>query len=218
MFGWGRSDDDTAPEAARNRMVDSLSSRIDRPSTAAAMRSVPRHEFVPEDRRSEAYRDQPLPIGSGQTISAPHMVAEMVDRLALEPGDEVLEIGTGCGYHAAVTAEVVGAEHVYSVEYHADLAREARERLASLSYGAISIRVGDGHAGWPEHGPYDAAYLTCAPADFPPAVVDQLRAGGRILGPLGRGTQRLVLGRKTADGLERDRLGGVRFVPMHGGD
>lgn len=101
MFDWRRSgDDDTDPDAARERMVDALESRIDRPSTDAAMRAVPRHEFVPENRRSEAYHDKPLPIGNGQTISAPHMVAEMVDRLALDPGESVLEIGTGCGYHA----------------------------------------------------------------------------------------------------------------------
>lgn len=219
MFGWRRGGDDPDDfEAARERMVDSLAGRIDRPSTAAAMRAVPRHAFVPEDRRSQAYHDQPLPIGSGQTISAPHMVAEMVDRLALVPGEDVLEIGTGCGYHAAVTAEVVGADHVYTVEYHRDLAERARERLADLGYGAISIRVGDGHEGWPAHAPYEAAYLTCAPTEFPPAVVDQLADDGRILGPLGRGTQRLVLGRKTADGLETERFGGVRFVPMHGGD
>ena len=212
----GPGADDLA--AARDRMVDALSGRIERPSTAAALRAVPRHRFVPEERRGEAYADRPLPIGDGQTISAPHMVAEMTDRLELEPGDDVLEIGTGCGYHAAVTAEVVGAEHVYSVEYHEALAERARERLADLGYGAISIRAGDGWAGWPEHAPYDAAYLTCAPSTFPPAVLEQVRVGGVALGPIGDGSQRLVRLWKHADGVERETLSRVRFVPMRGGD
>jgi len=217
VFDWGRDDDEPDFEAARDRMVGGVAGRIDHAATAAALRAVPRHAFVPENRRDAAYRDRPLPIGSGQTISAPHMVAEMVDRLALDPGDRVLEIGTGCGYHAAVTAEVVGADHVFSVEYHADLAEQARDTLAELGYGDISIRVGDGHAGWPAHAPYDAAYLTCAPADFPDAVIEQLRDGGQLLGPLGRGTQRLVHAHKHGNELERQPCGGVRFVPMHGG-
>jgi protein-L-isoaspartate(D-aspartate) O-methyltransferase len=217
MIGWrGGRDDDMA--AARERMVDRLASRIDRPSTEAAMRAVPRHEFVPEKRRESAYEDRPLPIGHGQTISAPHMVAMMVDRLALDPGDRVLEIGTGCGYHAAVTAEVVGAEHVYTVEYEADLAERASERLDDLGYGEISIRAGDGYEGWPEYAPYDAAYLTCAAPSFPDAVVEQVREGGRLLAPIGDGRQRLVSARKRPDGLDRAEHGGVRFVPMRGGE
>jgi len=218
MFDWGRGDDEPDPEAARERMVDGVRGRIDHPSTAEALGAVPRHTFVPENRREAAYRDRPLPIGSGQTISAPHMVAEMVDRLDLDPGDRILEIGTGCGYHAAVTAEVVGADNVYSVEYHAALAEQARETLAELGYADVSIRVGDGHEGWPAHAPYDAVYLTCAPAEFPEAVIEQVRDGGQLLGPLGRGTQRLVHAHKEADGLARQSCGGVRFVPMHGGD
>jgi protein-L-isoaspartate(D-aspartate) O-methyltransferase len=203
-------------EQRRNELVDRLVARenLD-PATEAAMRTVPRHEFVPAGRREAAYADRPLPIGEGQTISAPHMVAIMTDLLALDPGDEVLEIGTGCGYHAAVTAEVVGPEHVYSVEYHDELAERARETLARTGYGEVSVRAGDGRAGWPEHAPFDAAYLTCAASDFPPAVVDQVRAGGVLLGPLGDGRQVLVRARKQEDGsLERDRHGHVRFVPL----
>lgn len=206
-------------ETARRRMVERLDRRISRASTREAMLAVPRHAFVPERSRRSAYEDRPLPIGNDQTISAPHMVAEMLDALALEPGDRVLEIGTGCGYHAALTAEVVGAEHVYSVEYDAELADRARTTLADLGYGAVSVRAGDGHDGWPEHAPYDAAYLTCAAADFPDAVVEQVRPGGRLLGPLGTRRQTLVLAEKRDDGsLDREERGGVRFVPMRGGE
>jgi protein-L-isoaspartate(D-aspartate) O-methyltransferase len=202
--------------AERDALVDRLAAREDLDAaTEAAMRAVPRHEFVPEGRRSDAYADRPLPIGEGQTISAPHMVAIMTDLLDLEPGLSVLEIGTGCGYHAAVTAEIVGAEHVYSVEYHEALARDARETLADLGYDGVSVRAGDGKEGWPEHAPYDRAYLTCAAESFPSAVVEQVRDGGLLLGPIGDGRQRLIRARKREDGsLDRESHGGVRFVPL----
>jgi protein-L-isoaspartate(D-aspartate) O-methyltransferase len=224
MFGDG--EDDRTPgdrdfERARKRMVEQLAQREQfGDSTLAAMEAVPRHEFVPPTSRDRAYEDRPLPIGNDQTISAPHMVAAMVELLDLDPGERVLEIGTGCGYHAAVTAEAVGPENVHSVEYHESLAREARERLARIGYDEISIRVGDGHEGWPENAAYDAAYLTCAAADFPTAVVEQVRPGGRLLAPLesaGGPTagQRLVFARRRADGrLDRETHGRVRFVPM----
>ncbi|RBI64656.1 protein-L-isoaspartate O-methyltransferase [halophilic archaeon] len=204
-------------EQRRRDLVDALArqGRVERESTRAALEAVPRHEFVPESSREDAYADRPLPIGEGQTISAPHMVAAMVDLLALESGDRVLEIGTGCGYHAAVTAEVVGAENVYSVEYHDRLAEQARRRFERLGYGDVSVRVGDGHGGWPEHAPYDAAYLTCAASELPTAVVEQVRPGGRLLAPVGDATQRLVLARRRADGsLDREEHGRVRFVTM----
>jgi protein-L-isoaspartate(D-aspartate) O-methyltransferase len=203
----------------RERLVERLRDRgtIERDVTAEAMRAVPRHEFVPEGRRSEAYRDRPLPIGEGQTISAPHMVAVMVDRLGLDPGDRVLEIGTGCGYHAAVTAEVVGEGNVFSVEYVPELADRAREMLDRLGYD-IAIRTGDGHEGWPEHAPYDAAYLTCAAEQVPSAVVEQVRPGGRVLAPVGGARQELVRLTVREDGrTERETFGGVRFVRMQGG-
>lgn len=214
-FGRRREADDSA--AARRRMVDRLRPRIDRESTAAAMLAVPRHEFVPEADRSAAYADRPLPIGGGQTISAPHMVAMMTDALCLEPGDRVLEIGTGCGYHAAVTAEIVGAENVFSVEYDETLAESARERLARLGYEAVRVRAGDGHEAWTEHAPYDAAYLTCAAERIPEAVVEQVHEGGRVLAPVGTASQHLVSGEKLEEGLSRERLTPVRFVPMRGG-
>jgi protein-L-isoaspartate(D-aspartate) O-methyltransferase len=187
--------------------------QIDDQRVLEAIRTVPRHEFVPPGQREGAYRDRPLPIGDGQTISALHMVAMMNDLLDLDPQDCVLEIGTGCGYHAAVTAELV--DTVYSVEYRSDLAEAARDRLAELGYDTIAVQQGDGHNGWPEHAPYDRAYLTCAAEDFPTAVVKQVRPGGLLLGPLGRRRQRLVRARKRANGrLERTDLGGVRFVTM----
>ena len=206
-------------EAQRAALVDRLAEagRFERASTIEAMRTVPRHEFVPESRREEAYADRPLPIGADQTVSAPHMVGIMCDHLELEPGDDVLEIWTGCGYHAAVTTVIVGDGTVYSVEYVDRLAREARERLADLGY-AVHVRVGDGHDGWPEHAPYDAAYLTCAAAQVPDAVVDQLREGGRLVAPIGATSQRLVTVTKTAAGLRREEHGAVRFVPMQGGE
>jgi len=208
MFG---SDDG----ASRDRLIEGLRQRIDDPAVVDAMAAVPREEFVPDDQRSSAYLDRPLSIGKGQTISAPHMVAIMAELLDLEAGQTVLEIGTGCGYHAAVTAELVGDEGVYSVEYHPSLAASARERLSELGYDGVSIRAGDGHDGWPEHAPYDRAYLTCAAPDFPEAVVEQVRPGGVLLGPLGEGHQMLVKAIKQEDGtLERTQHGGVRFVPM----
>lgn len=213
----------------RERLVDRLErqGRIERDTTRKALLRVPRHEFVPESRRSDAYADRPLPIGENQTISAPHMVAVMTDLLELDPSDRVLEIGTGCGYHAAVTAAAVGAisgeeggpdaGSVHSVEFHEPLAAAAHKRLDRLGYD-VHVRVGDGHAGWPEAAPYDAAYLTCAAAELPAAVIEQVRPGGRIVAPIGRGRQTLVRATRRADGgLNRERHGGVRFVPMQSG-
>lgn len=202
----------------RDRLVDSLADRYDLDgSVCDAMRAVPRHEFVPADERERAYEDHPLPIGHDQTISAPHMVAVMADALDLRAGESVLEVGTGCGYHAAVTAELVGAANVYSVEYLGELAETARETLDETGYGAVSVRCGDGHDGWPEHAPYDAAYLTCAADAIPDAVREQTRDGGRVLAPVGDIAQELVLARVRKDAPDgRERLGGVRFVPMRG--
>ncbi|MFB6139429.1 MAG: protein-L-isoaspartate(D-aspartate) O-methyltransferase [Halosimplex sp.] len=203
--------------AARERLVDRLRDRgrVDDERVLSAMAAVPRHEFVHEPQREEAYRDSPLPIGEGQTISAPHMVAIMADLLDLRPGDDVLEVGTGCGYHAAVTAELVGGDHVYSVEYRDSLAAEARDRLARLGYGEVSVRAGDGKQGWPDHAPYDRAYLTCAAPSLPDAVVEQVRPGGYVLAPVGRDRQTLVRARRRADGsLDREEHGGVRFVEL----
>jgi protein-L-isoaspartate(D-aspartate) O-methyltransferase len=204
---------------ARRELVDRLigTGRIEHPATERAMRAVPRHEFVPAERREAAYRDRPLPIGEGQMISAPHMVATMTDLLAPDPGDRILEIGTGCGYHAAVTSVVVGDGTVYSVEVEPELGRQARERFDRLGYD-VRVRIGDGHAGWPAHAPYDGAYLTCAPASVPESVIEQVRPGGRIAAPVGRRRQELVrLTRRADGGVDRETHGGVRFVPMRDG-
>ena len=206
--------------SARESMVDRLEAQgyAERPATAAALRTVPRHEFVPPERRDEsAYADRPLPIGDGQTISAPHMVGTMCDLLGVDPGDDVLEVGTGCGYHAAVTAELVGEGAVSSVEYRPALADRARGTLDRLGYDRVRVRVGDGHEGWPRHAPYDAAYLTCATPSVPDAVVEQVREGGVVVAPVGERRQRLVRLRVGADGVEHEDHGGVRFVPMRGG-
>ncbi|GGM40622.1 protein-L-isoaspartate(D-aspartate) O-methyltransferase [Haloarcula argentinensis] len=199
----------------RSRLSDCLRERVADEDVLAAIASVPRHQFVPDDKRHDAYADRPLPIGSGQTISAPHMVAIMAELLDLSPGDQVLEIGTGCGYHAAVTAELVGPGNVYSVEYHASLADDARETLEATGYGDISVRVGDGKEGWPEHAPYDRTYLTCAAPEFPAPLIEQTCDGGVLLAPIGDGQQRLIRVEKQADGtLDSEDHGGVRFVPL----
>jgi len=212
------SDRDDGFEAARERLVDSLvdAGRIERKATIDALRAVPRHEFVPEPRREDAYADRPLPIGSGQTISAPHMVGIMCDVLAPSRGDRILEIGTGCGYHAAVTAEIVGAENVYSVEYVESLADDARRRLDRLGYGEIDVRVGDGREGWPERAP-STARISLAPRrnSRKPLSRNSASAGG-IVAPIGTSNQTLVEAVRTADGLERRTHGGVRFVTIRG--
>jgi protein-L-isoaspartate(D-aspartate) O-methyltransferase len=204
-------------ESDRTQLVDALrrTSRVQRESVLEAIRSVPRHEFVPDGYEDRAYQDRPLPIGHDQTISAPHMVAIMCDRIAPSAGDRVLEIGTGCGYHAAVTTEIVENGTVYSVEYVPELAETARERLEP-DYD-VRVRTGDGYEGWPDHAPYDAAYLTCAASELPDPIVEQVAPGGRIVAPIGQHDQKLVIADKNEDGSLSQRTDGrVRFVPMRG--
>jgi len=202
-------------EAARREMVDRLRAggRVTDERVLSALAAVPRHEFLPPDRRPAAYRDTPLPIGNGQTVSAPHMVGLMAELLALSAGDRVLEVGTGCGYHAAVTAELVGPGNVYSVEYDPELAAAAGARLERLGYD-VHVRQGDGREGWPAAAPFDASYLTCAPAEPPEAVLEQTR--GNAVMPLGSGSQRLVRFVVGGDTRERESHGRVRFVEMRG--
>lgn len=184
-------------------------------ATVAAMRSVPRHEFVPDEHRRRAYGDYPLPIGLGQTISQPYIVAFMTEVLNPRPGMKVFEVGTGSGYQAAVLAEI-GCE-VYTVEIFEALATSAARRLRRLGYDNVSGRHADGHDGWPEAAPFDAIIVTAAAGYIPPALVEQLKPGGRMVIPVGSvyGVQNLILVEKDAGGEVRTRnLLPVRFVPM----
>lgn len=184
-------------------------------ATLAAMRAVRRHEFVPRDHLARAYGDHPLPIGYGQTISQPYIVAYMTEWLHPNPGMKILEVGTGSGYQAAVLGEI-GAE-VYTVEIFSALATSAGERLKRLGYHNVTVRHADGHFGWPEEAPFDAIIVTAAAGYIPPALVEQLRPAGRLIVPVGSvyGVQHLILVEKDADGEVTTRtLLPVRFVPM----
>lgn len=213
----GRSGDGPDWPALRNRMVrDQLVARdITDQRVLAAMRQVARHEFVPAAERSLAYTDQPLPIGSGQTISQPYVVALMTQLLGLRGGEKVLEIGTGSGYQAAILARL--AKEVYTIELEPELAKNAAERLRRLGYDNVRVRSGDGFFGWPEHAPFDAILCTAAAPRVPVALAEQLREGGRIVLPLDRGvTQDLVTGVKREGELHLESHGAVLFVPMRG--
>lgn len=195
--------------------MSSRPQRIDKEQVLAAMRRVQRHRFVPTDCVHLAYEDQPLPIGYGQTISQPTIVGIMTELLNLYPGDRVLEIGTGSGYQAAVLAEL-GIE-VYSVEIVPELAASAARTLHTLGYTGVHVRNADGYLGWPEHAPYHAIIVTAAASALPPPLIEQLRAGGRLVIPIGppNGRQYLWLFKKTANGAIRSReLGEVAFVPF----
>jgi protein-L-isoaspartate(D-aspartate) O-methyltransferase len=178
----------------------------------AAVEKVPRHELVPADVRDHAYEDRPLPIGLGQTISQPYIVAAMSEAVQLEGTERVLEIGTGSGYQAAVLAEL--CSEVFSIELEAELAERARADLARLGYRNVNVRHGNGYLGWPEQAPFDAIVVTAAPPEIPPLLVEQLAVGGRMVLPVGRTFQELMLVTRTEEGIERKFLMGVRFVPM----
>jgi protein-L-isoaspartate(D-aspartate) O-methyltransferase len=208
----------------RDDMVDFVADypsapRVRDARVLAAMRKVPRHEFVPERLRPMAYADAPLDIGEGQTISQPFMVGFMTQALELKPTDKILEIGAGSGYQAAILAELAG--EVCTVEILEPLARRAEETLGRLGYREVKIKVGDGYQGWTEHAPYDAVVVTCAPERIPQALVEQLRDGGRLVIPLcpesgSWSGQELVVARKAGAGLREEARMPVRFVPMTG--
>ena len=181
----------------------------------SALRRVPRHRFVPPSRVRQAYSDHPLPIGNGQTISQPYIVAFMSELLDLRKSHKVLEIGTGCGYQAAVLSVLAG--EVYSIEIVEELGVQARERLRTLGYDNVEVKIGNGYAGWPEQAPFDRIILTAAPNELPQALVDQLKPGGRLVAPVGPvyGNQELVVVTKDAQGkVRRESVLPVRFVPM----
>jgi len=197
---------ETAAETGRA----SLDSRV-----LTAMNKVPRHRFVPADQEPNAYANRPLPIGNGQTISQPFIVALMTDMLGLKATDRVLEIGTGCGYQAAVLAEL--AREVYTIEIVAPLAREAAARFAELGYRNVNARSGDGYRGWPAHAPFDAIIVTAAAPEVPPALIEQLKPGGKLVIPVGAqwSGQELRIIEKDSSGKTTTRnVLGVRFVPL----
>ena len=180
-----------------------------------AMAAVPRHEFVPEPWRRSAYEDRPLPIGHGQTISQPYVVAFMTEKLAPKSTDRVLEIGTGSGYQAAVLAKLVA--EVDTIEIVEPLARRAEADLQRLGFKNVHVRAGDGYKGWPERAPFDAIIVTCAPDHIPEPLVAQLKEGGRMIIPVGPdGDQQLYLLKKRDGKIERESVLPVRFVPMTG--
>ena len=206
------------PVALRERMVDrQIESRGVRDEAVLyAMRKVPREHFVPESLAEFAHDDRPLPIGEGQTISQPYVVATMTEALRLRPNDRVLEIGTGSGYAAAVLS-VIAAE-VYTIERLQGLAESARRRLAELGYSNVHVRYGDGSLGWPDHAPYDAIVVTASGPDVPTALLEQLAIGGRLVMPIGKlDHQRLVRVERTGqDRYTREILEPVVFVPLIG--
>jgi protein-L-isoaspartate(D-aspartate) O-methyltransferase len=184
----------------------------------AAMAEVPRHLFVPDQLQDYAYLDRPLPIGHGKTISQPFIVALMTDLLELRSDETVLEVGTGLGYQTAILSRL--AHQVYSVEKIADLANQARQRLASLAYDNIEIRVGDGYDGWPQHAPYDKVIVTAAPPQIPATLLEQLKPGGRLVLPVGSYfSQQLLLLSKNADGSNSQKIIiPVLFSPLEEGE
>ena len=200
----------------RTQMVESqLKTReIDSPAVLTAMSKVPRHLFVPEDVRPYAYEDRPLPIGFGQTISQPYIVAYMTQALDLRPDHTVLEIGSGSGYQAAVLAELV--KQVYTIEIVPDLAARARASLVQAGYRNVEVRSGNGYRGWPERAPFQRIIVTAAPPEIPEALIEQLAPGGIMVVPVGTSYQEIVIVTKTGTGVAQKRTIPVRFVPMVG--
>jgi len=210
-----RGDSQDRSIEARRMVAEQLRARrIGDERVLAAMEKVPRHHFVPESEQAAAYRDSPLPIGHGQTISQPYIVAFMTEALRLTPEDIVLEIGTGSGYQAAVLGEL--AREVYTIELVPELAASATRTLASEGYRNVHVRAGDGYLGWPERAPFSKIIVTAAPEAVPGALVDQLAVGGTLILPVGpqHGAQELRILTKTANGVTTERSLAVRFVPM----
>ena len=208
----GFEDDPTKTD--RLRMVnEQIRSRgIQDVRVLEVMEEVPRHLFVVEVDRSSAYNDNPLPIGFGQTISQPYIVALMTEALRVGPSDRVLEIGTGSGYQSAILSKL-GAE-VFSIEFVEPLGKQARRQLEALGYDNVHIRIGDGYDGWPEEAPFNAIIATAAPEKVPETLVAQLAADGRLVIPVGLHYQELIVLHRKGDEVRREKIADVRFVPM----
>lgn len=227
LTGWMTTEADTVEwerprfseyQAERNDLAEVLMLQgIDDQQVMDAMRHVPRHLFVHESQRGNAYQNNPLPIGHGQTISQPYIVAYMSEMLEIEPGDKVMEIGTGSGYHAAVLSELT--PHIFSIEIIEPLGELSANRYEELGYQTIKTKVGDGYYGWEEHAPFDKIIVTAAPGHIPPPLMDQLKPGGMMAIPVGSAyqTQNLMKVTKNEDGdVRTERMLPVRFVPMTG--
>jgi protein-L-isoaspartate(D-aspartate) O-methyltransferase len=218
LFASGYSSEDPAFTSARQRMVEKdLKGRdIADPQVLEIMGRIPRHLFVEKSLQKQAYADHPLPIGEGQTISQPYIVALMTQILQIKRGEKVLEIGTGSGYQAAVLAELT--DQVFSIEIREKLTRAASKVLKDLGYGRVRLKTGDGYFGWEEHAPFDAVLVACAANHIPPPLIKQLKEGGRLILPLGSTTyfQTLTLVTKKGGQTDVQHLSGVAFVPMTG--
>lgn len=198
-----------------NMVVTQIEARgVKAPLVLAAMRKVPRHLFVQEEYRDRAYEDHPLPIGHGQTISQPYIVALMTELMELKGGEKVLEVGTGSGYQAAVLAEI--AADVYTIEIIEPLGLEAKQRLKEMGYNNIHVRFGDGYKGWPDVAPFDAIIVTAAPPQVPPPLIAQLKVGALLVIPVGENYQQLMVYTRTETAVEEKSIIPVRFVPMTG--
>jgi protein-L-isoaspartate(D-aspartate) O-methyltransferase len=209
----GRSGADSFAPLRAAMVADQIQRRgVADPRVLEAMRTVPRHRFVPATLQHLAYTDRPLPIGHGQTISQPYIVAYMSEALEVDRTHRVLEIGTGSGYQAAVLAHL--ARVVYTIEIVPELAQRATATLEELRYTNVHVRAGDGYAGWPQHAPFDRIMVTAAPEQIPQPLLDQLRAGGRMVIPVGSAEQWLIVVEKTAAGVIQRRTIPVRFVPF----
>jgi protein-L-isoaspartate(D-aspartate) O-methyltransferase len=199
--------------ATVDRLLRTLARHIRDERVLEAVRAVPREAFVPPELMDDAWENVPLPIGAEQTISQPLVVARMLELLELDGSERVLDVGTGSGYHAALLARL--AAHVWSIEIHAELSERAAATLARLGVENVTLRVGDGAQGWPEAAPYDAVNVAAAALDAIPApLLEQLASGGRLVAPVERGDQHLVLCRRTNGDVECTRLERVRFVPL----